>query len=112
VNVAVVSVQALQSVARARRRELGLSQQDVANAADVSRKWLSAFERGAASAAELPLVLRLLAALHLRLVVEAEPAEAADPEAGPPRDQAGEPAVDLDALLSRYRSDAQERGPA
>ena len=64
----IYSVRDLQAVARARRRELGLTQLAAAARAGVSRKWLSAFERGA-SAAELPLVLRLLAALQLTVDV-------------------------------------------
>jgi transcriptional regulator with XRE-family HTH domain len=65
----VVSVHGMQSLARARRRELGLTQSQVVARAGLTRKWLSEFERGVASAAELPRVLRLLAALDLRLDV-------------------------------------------
>jgi len=56
----------IQVMTRERRLDLGLSQATLATRANVSRKWISAFERGKASA-ELPLVLRLLAALELRL---------------------------------------------
>lgn len=65
----VVSVHGMQALARARRRELGLTQSQVVARARLTRKWLSEFERGVASAAELPRVLRLMAALDLRLDV-------------------------------------------
>lgn len=62
------SVRDLQALIRARRRELGLSQETAANRAGVSRKWLSEFERGS-SGAELRLVLLMLDALDLHLDV-------------------------------------------
>jgi HTH-type transcriptional regulator/antitoxin HipB len=82
----VVSLRDLAAVARGRRRELGLSQADLAARARVSRQWISAFESGKASA-EIGLVIRLLDALDLRLAVaEAAPSSGTSP-------------VDLDALL-------------
>jgi transcriptional regulator with XRE-family HTH domain len=65
----VRSVRDLQVAARARRRELGMTQQQVAEAAGVSRKWLVGFEGGVASAVELSLVLRLFAILDIPLYV-------------------------------------------
>jgi transcriptional regulator with XRE-family HTH domain len=65
------SVRDLQALVRARRRELGLSQETAAKRAGVSRKWLSEFERGT-SGAELRLVLQMLDALDLHLDVSPE----------------------------------------
>jgi len=66
----------------------------------VSRKWLSEFERGATTAVELPLVLRVLGAL--RLVVEINTLHAS-PGRSPdgPEEGAG---LDLDKVLGDYSS--------
>lgn len=61
----VTTVHHIRSLVRGRRKDLGLSQATVARSAGTSRKWLSEFERGATTAVELPLVLRVLAALDL-----------------------------------------------
>lgn len=58
---------------RGRRAELGLSQDDLARRAYVSRKWVVELENGKATA-ELGLVLRVLDALEL--TVEASPRQA------------------------------------
>ena len=88
------SVRDLQTLARARRRELCLTQQETADLAGVSRKWLVGFESGRATAAELSLVLRLLAALDLRASVAA-------PHAAPgPSGTATPSHVDLDEHLA------------
>jgi transcriptional regulator with XRE-family HTH domain len=58
----------LQTLARDRRLSLKQTQEAVATTAGVSRKWLSEFERGKASA-ELSLVFRLLETLGLVLQV-------------------------------------------
>lgn len=55
---------------RARRRELGLDQQTLAERVGVSRLWLIEFERGKPRA-EIGLVLRTLAALDLHVDVSA-----------------------------------------
>src|SRR4051812_17930301 len=65
--VRISSVRDMQVLARARRRDLGLTQQEAADRAGVSRKWLVNFESGTASAVELSLVLRLFAALDVPL---------------------------------------------
>lgn len=54
---------------RGRRIDLGLSQDDLAARAQVSRRWLSAFESGKGSV-ELGMVLRVLAAVDLELHVD------------------------------------------
>lgn len=89
----VSSLRDLAASARGRRRELGLSQAELAARARVSRQWVSEFERGKASA-EIGLVIRLLDVLDLHLgVTEVDTSPAA-------RDAS---AVDLDALLEDQR---------
>ncbi len=87
----ISSLRDLAARARGRRRELGLSQSDIAARARVSRQWISEFESGKATA-EIGLVIRLLDALDLRLTV----AEA--------RPRSGVSTVDLDALLEQQSS--------
>ena len=67
----------LQALTRDRRLALGLSQEAVAIRAEVSRKWVSEFERGKPSA-DLSLVLRLLAALGLQVEVHSPESEEDD----------------------------------
>jgi hypothetical protein len=66
----------------------------------VSRKWLSEFERGTTTAVELPLVLRVLAALDLVVEISTNsPGSAVAPE-----EPEGSVELDLDDVLSAYRS--------
>jgi transcriptional regulator with XRE-family HTH domain len=100
----VTTVHQIQALVRGRRKDLGLSQETLARSAGASRKWLSEFERGTTTAVELPLVLRVLAALDLAVDIEANQKRSADPSAGPEQD--GE--LDLDDVLSDYtRQDRQ-----
>lgn len=102
----VVSVRDLQSLARARRKHLGLSQDDLAARMGVSRKWVYTFETGSPNAVELSFVLRMLAALGLELDV-------ATPDARPYVDtQAAAPTIDLEVHLSDivHASGGRERG--
>lgn len=87
------STRDLGAIVRARRREMGLSQGDLAVRAGVSRPWISYLEGGKPTI-ELGRVLRVLEALDLVLQIHtgAEPTDDA-------------PSVDLDALLDDYRSD-------
>lgn len=78
---------------RGRRKELGLSQTDLARQIGVSRQWVSAFETGKPGA-ELRLVMALLDALGLGLWVGDEKPSAPPEERSP---------VDLDALLDLHR---------
>ncbi len=90
------SIRDVAAVARGRRRELGLSQTELAARAGVSRQWLSAFESGKPGA-ELRLVIRLLDALGLQLMVD----EVTRGDRGRERSPG---AVDLDALLDEHRA--------
>lgn len=87
------------ALVRASRKRRRMSQQDLADAAGVSRRWLIDLEAGKPRA-ELSLVLRALSALGIRLVAEGG--------ADGPRDHTVErssatPAavLDLDFLLGR-----------
>jgi len=81
----VTTVHQYQALVRGRRKDLGLSQDRLARSAGVSRKWLSEFERGATTAVELPLVLRVLAALGPKVLrLAAERAAGAHPYLVPP----------------------------
>jgi HTH-type transcriptional regulator/antitoxin HipB len=62
------SIRDLAATIRGRRRELGLTQADLAMRAGVSRKWVYEFEAGK-PAAELQLILRVMDALGLALDV-------------------------------------------
>jgi transcriptional regulator with XRE-family HTH domain len=93
----VNSIKDLSALVRGRRRDLGLSQAELAAKANVSRQWISAFELGRPGS-ELGLILRLLEALKLRLSVD--PVEQAQPDRRAPPD-----AVDLDALLEEHRGE-------
>lgn len=57
---------------RERRRELGLSQQQLADRLGVSRQWIVGLE-GGRPRAELGLVLRALRSLDLRVLVAPAP---------------------------------------
>lgn len=76
---------------RDRRRQLAMTQADLAKAAAVSRRWLSSLEAGKPTA-EIGLVLRTLNALGL--VVDARPEEDWPDEGRQ---------VDLDAVLNDLR---------
>jgi transcriptional regulator with XRE-family HTH domain len=94
----VTTVHQIQALVRGRRRELGLSLESLARCAGASRKWLSEFERGTTTAVELPLVLRVLAALDLAVDVGTNNLGVADLSAGSDQDRG----LDLDEVLSDY----------
>ena len=81
---------------RERRRELGMTQTDLAGAAGVSRRWLSSLEAGKLTA-EIGLVLRTLDALDLVL----------DTHPGDDRPGRGDQ-VDIDAHLGLLRRDLSD----
>lgn len=83
----------LGAVLRDERRKLGLSQVDLSEKANVSRKWIVEMESGKARA-ELVLVLRALGALGLALTVERETETKRKRSAG----------VDIDAIVAAART--------
>lgn len=88
----VRSIAGLAGAVRGRRRDLSLSQAELAARAGVSRKWIYQFEAGKPTA-ELRLILRVLDALDLALDVTYDE-QAAEPE----RER------DLDTLIDEYRA--------
>ena len=86
------TVDDLAATVRERRKQMRLTQEEVARRVGVSRRWVYQLEQGKASA-ELGLVLRLLQALGLQVEIRPEGARSERP---------GEQ-VDLDAHLNRYR---------
>jgi transcriptional regulator with XRE-family HTH domain len=94
----LLSVLDARSMARARRLELRLTQEEVARRTGTSRQWVVGFENGD-SGTELGMVLRLFAALEL--VLDVNPSPAADERLG---------GVDLDAHLYALGGDFEARG--
>lgn len=92
----VSTVHQIQALVRGRRRDLKESQESVARRSNVSRKWLSEFERGVTTAAELPLVLRTLAALDLEIQIGVQLGSR------PGEMNSEGPDIDLDTLLDSY----------
>jgi y4mF family transcriptional regulator len=84
------SLHDLTAAVRGRRRQLGLSQAQLAERAQVSRAWVNEFESGK-PAAELRLVLAVVDALDLELRI-------GDRDEAPERGEI----VDLDQLLDDY----------
>jgi HTH-type transcriptional regulator / antitoxin HipB len=89
--VFVNSINDLAAVIRGRRLSQGLSQEEIATRAGVSRQWVGELEHGKPTA-ELGLVLGLLDALDLNFELDA-------------REGAGRSttSVDLDSVLNQYR---------
>jgi y4mF family transcriptional regulator len=85
------SIRDLAAVVRGRRKDLGLSQAELADRAGVSRKWIYQFEAGKPTA-ELRLILRVLEALGLVLNVTYDEQSARD-----------QPSGNLDALIEEHR---------
>ncbi len=87
----VRTIRDIAAVVRGRRRDLDLSQAELAVRAGVSRKWIYQFEGGKPTA-ELGLILRVLDALGVVLDVTYDEQAAA-----------GRPARDLDTLIEAHR---------
>ena len=83
-------------VIRNRRRELRLSQTDLARKAGVGRQWIVAIEHGK-SRAELGLALRTLSALDLRLTIDPDDRQLSTSDGISP--------VDIDAVVDAARTD-------
>ncbi len=90
----VASIRDLQTLARRRRKGLGLTQDELAARIGVSRKWVYTLETGSPNAVELSIVLRLIAALGLALDVDAPDPEPRGPSTG------RAPSIDLHAHLA------------
>lgn len=90
--MAIRSIRDLAAAVRGRRKDVGMSQAQLAERAGVSRKWIYEFEAGK-PAAELSLILRVLDALDFEL--ELAPREV--------RPDGPEHPVDLDAVLDEHR---------
>jgi len=90
----IKSIRNLAAAVLGRRRDLGLTQAELALRAGVSRKWVYEFEAGKPSA-ELRLILRVLDALGLTLELGYQD------EARP---TAGGRLADLGSLIEEHRS--------
>ena len=88
------TVGALGAQIRSARRRQGLTQMQLAERAGVSRSWLIGVERGANPRAEINLVLKVIAVLHLRMIIE----ERRPPSAGDDVDPSP-----LNAIINRHR---------
>ncbi len=82
----IIDAADLGGLIRAQRRELGLTQADLATKAGVSRRWLSDVEAGKDSA-EFGLVMRTLRALGMFVDIKATSRQAG---------------IDLDDVLARH----------
>ncbi len=90
----IKSIRNLAAAVRGRRRDLGLTQAELATRAGVSRKWVYEFEAGKPSA-ELRLILRVLDALGVTLELGYQ---------DDARATAGGTLADLDSLIEEHRS--------
>ncbi len=90
----VRSIRDLGAAVRGRRRDLGMTQAELALQAGVSRKWVYEFEAGKPTA-ELRLILRVVDALGLALELGYEDG-ARPPAAGT--------TADLDELIEEHRA--------
>ncbi|WP_367871815.1 type II toxin-antitoxin system Y4mF family antitoxin [Luteolibacter sp. Populi] len=86
----VQTVRELAALVRSRRKQLGMSQMDLATSAGVGRQWIIDLEKGK-STVELRLVLHTLRALGLVLAV--------DPASAPAPAKPGDHGIDLNRLL-------------
>ena len=87
------SIKDMAAAVRGRRKDLGMTQAELARRAGVSRKWIYEFEAGKPTA-ELGLVMRVLDGLDFDLELA--------PRSSAPSPHRGE-TVDLDALLDEHR---------
>jgi HTH-type transcriptional regulator / antitoxin HipB len=88
---------------RGRRLDRGLSQSELAQRSGISRKWISEFESGKATA-EFALVIRIMEALGLSLGLSEDPSASATMTATGTVHPPTSDLMDLDAFLEEYRS--------
>ena len=88
------TVGALGAQIRSARRGQGITQMQLAERAGVSRSWLIGVERGANPRAEINLVLKVIAVLHLRVIIEERRPTSADDDVD---------ASPLNAIINRHR---------
>jgi transcriptional regulator with XRE-family HTH domain len=100
----VETVRDIGVLARAARIARGWSQQDAADAAGVSRRFVNMIEGGQHVNAEVGRVLALLRALDVRITAALPADDPATTPEGPHRDAAGPDEIDLDAYLSTFRT--------
>jgi HTH-type transcriptional regulator/antitoxin HipB len=93
-RVRLNTVQDLGNAVRALRRRKGLTQQELARRAGLSRQWLAGLENGTANPS-WEVVLRLAAALDADVAL--------NDRGAPPNQSERRPGVDLDALLAAHR---------
>jgi len=93
---------------RGRRLDRGLSQSELAQRSGISRKWISEFEAGKATA-EFALVIRVLEALELSLDLSDDPGSTATMSAtgtlsaSATVSSTASGSLDLDELLEEHR---------
>jgi len=95
-NIAVRNTRALGVAVKARRLELGWSQEVLANHLGVQRQWVIRFEAGS-EGAEIGTVLKALNTLGLSIIVGNEPARSSEKSA---------PAADLNDVFARLATPA------
>jgi HTH-type transcriptional regulator/antitoxin HipB len=88
---------------RGRRLDSRLSQSELAKRSGISRKWISEFEAGKATA-EFALVIRILEALGLSLDLNKDPSSPGATSTVATVPPSASSMVDLDALLEEYQS--------
>lgn len=91
-SVKIKSIRNLAAAVRGRRRDLGLTQAELAMRAGVSRKWVYEFEAGKPTA-ELRLIMRVLDVLGLTL-------ELSDQDDA----RSAHTLADLDSLIEEHRA--------
>jgi HTH-type transcriptional regulator / antitoxin HipB len=98
----VHSIADVAAAVRGRRLDRGLSQSELAKRSGISRKWISEFEAGKATA-EFALVIRILETLGLSFDIS-EDANAAAIMSATATVSSPKGLVDLDTLLEEYQS--------
>lgn len=99
----VTTVQDIGLAIRERRRELGLSQQELADRVDVGRQWVVEIERGKPRA-EIGLLLRTLDVLALQVSITSEKSSREITARWPLPEAQQNREIDIDAIIERART--------